>query len=215
MKVLVACEESQRVCIAFRQKGHEAYSCDLQACSGGHPEWHINDNVLKVNNGNCHFTTQDGVMHEIKGEWDLIIAHPPCTYLTIVGSQHLWLSENIRNEKRWAEMQQGAKFFMRLYNSMCKKICVENPLPVSYAKLPPYTQIINPWEHGEPFSKRTCLWLKNLPLLTPTKIIPKDKRITCMDSKWFNQGQWKNGERARLRSKTFIGIANAMAEQWG
>lgn len=214
MKVLVACEESQRVCMAFRNKGHEAYSADLQECSGGHPEWHIKGDVISLINGNAAFKTSDGTHRVIDSEWDLLIAHPPCTYLTVMGARHIWLSDVVPNTERFEKMREAAKFFMKFYNANCKKICVENPLPFSFANLPCYTQIINPYLFGEPYCKRTCLWLRGLPALVPTNIIPKEKRIPCMQSKWYNEGKSDN-ERARLRSKTFVGIANAMAEQWG
>ena len=149
MKVLVACEESQRVCNAFRKLGHEAYSCDIIECSGGYPEWHILGDALNVINGNCDFTTQDGEKHTIIGKWDLLIAHPPCTYLT----------------------NASKEFFMKFINADCDRICVENPVPLKIVNLPPYTQIIQPWQFGHPYSKRTCLWLKGLPKLEPTNII--------------------------------------------
>lgn len=202
MKVLVACEESQRVCTAFRTRGHEAYSCDILDCSGGHPEWHIKDDVLK---------------HLDEG-WDLIIAHPPCTYLTGAGAANI-----PKHPERIPLGFEAAEFFMKLYNAPCNRICVENPPPMKRFGLPPYTQLIHPYEFGELAIKPTCLWLKGLPELKPTKILDKSlipmsvwtysktgQRKSC--SKWFNCGK---KDRQIKRSKTFQGIADAMAEQWG
>ena len=152
MKVLVACEESQRVCIEFRKLGHEAYSCDIQDCSGGHPEWHIKDDTLKYLEG-----------------WDLIIAHPPCTYLTNCGAPSLFKGGKM-NEERYKKGLEAKKFFLKLLNAPCEKICVENPTPLRIFELPPHSQVIQPYFFGDPFQKRTLLWLKNLPLLIPTDI---------------------------------------------
>lgn len=154
MKVLVACEESQRVCISFRERGHEAYSCDIQNCSGGHPEWHIQGDALNVIN--------DG--------WDIIIAHPPCTYLTNASAVRMRVKGEIVQE-RYEKAMAAKEFFMQFLNADCPKICVENPVPLKLVGLPPYTQIIQPYQFGEPWSKRTCLWLKGLPKLEPTEII--------------------------------------------
>lgn len=197
MRVLVACEESQRVCIAFRNKGHEAYSCDIIDCSGGHPEWHIKDDVLKHLEG-----------------WDLIIAHPPCTYLTVAGASNI-----PRQPWRIEEGFKAAEFFMKLLNAPCEKICIENPVPMSRFGLPPYTQLIHPYEFGEPVSKRTCLWLKGLENLKPTNIldknsIPRYKWICKKTGKIHTTSSWYNTSKKR-RAKTFKGIAEAMAEQWG
>ena len=187
MKVLVACEESQVVCIAFRNKGHEAYSCDIQPCSGGHPEWHIQGDVLEHLN--------DG--------WDLMIAHPPCTRLCNSGVR--WLAER----SLWQEMRDAANFFRQflIAGQVIPKIAIENPIPHKYACLPKYDQIIHPWMFGHGETKATCLWLRGLPKLTPTNIVEgREQRI------------WKlppGAMRSKMRSKTFEGIANAMAEQWG
>ena len=202
MRVLVACEESQRVCISFREIGHEAYSCDIEPCGGGHPEWHIQGDALAVIN--------DG--------WDIIIAHPPCTYLTNVSAMRMRVNGEIVKE-RFEKAMQAKEFFMRFLNADCPKICVENPVPLKLVGLPPYTQIIQPYQFGEPWSKRTCLWLKGLPPLTPTEIVEDHQP-------WVNGGyKDKNGnykkfsgrnERdAKNRARTFWGIARAMAEQWG
>lgn len=220
MKVLVACEESQRVCIAFREKGHEAYSCDIIDCSGGHPEWHIKQDVLSILNPHqisnsfygIVFRTEDGEAHRIEGKWDLIIAHPPCTYLSNAGARFLYPKGEL-NKDRLRKGLAAKEFFMAFYNANCNKICIENPIPSKIYELPQYSQTVQPYEHGHPFSKKTCLWLKGLETLKPTNIIPKEKRqSTKIAGNWFNKG---GKERQRNRAKTFEGIANAMAEQWG
>lgn len=212
MKVLVACEESQRVCTAFRKKGHEAYSCDVIDCSGGHPEWHIKQDVLPLLNGNCNFKTEDKKQHEIKGEWDLIIAHPPCTYLSNAGARFLYPKGEL-NKDRQKKGLAAKEFFMAFYNAKCEKVCIENPIPSKIYELPKYTQTVQPYEYGHPFKKKTCLWLKGLETLKPTNIIPEEKRqSTKVAGNWFNKG---GKDRQRNRAKTFEGIANAMSEQWG
>lgn len=171
MKVLVACEESQRVCTAFRKRGHEAYSCDIIDQSGGQPEWHIMQDVLPLLNGNCEFETTDGTKHKLDGKWDLIIAHPPCTYLSNVGSPHLFnRNHSIKNMGRYKRGIEAKEFFMRFYNADCDKICIENPTPMRIWNLPKYTQAIQPYFFGDPYKKRTCLWLKGLNTLVPTDI---------------------------------------------
>ena len=212
MKVLVACEESQRVCIEFRKLGHEAYSCDIQECSGGHPEWHINGDVLNILNGNCNFITSDNLKHYIDGKWDLIIAHPPCTYLSNAGARFLY-PKGVLNEDRLKLGLEAKTFFMKFYNANCERIVIENPIPSKVFKLPPYTQTIQPYEFGHPFQKKTCLWIKGVQPLQPTDIIPKENRqSTKIAGNWFNKG---GKERQKNRAKTFPGIAKAMAEQWG
>lgn len=210
MKILVACEESQRVCTAFRKKGHEAYSCDLQACSGGHPEWHIMQDVIPLLNGNCEFETVDRTKHKIEGKWDLIIAHPPCTYLSNAGARFLY-PKGVLNENRLNLGLAAKEFFMKLYNADCEKICVENPIPSQVFGLPKYSQTVQPYEHGHPLKKKTCFWLKNLPLLQPTNIVDL-RESTKTAGNWFNKG---GKDRQKNRAKTFEGIAEAMAEQWG
>lgn len=210
MNVLVACEESQRVCIAFRAKGHNAFSCDIIDCSGGHPEWHIMQDVIPLLNGNCEFETVDGIKHKIGGKWDLIIAHPPCTYLSNAGARFLY-PKGVLNEERLQKGLEAKEFFMALYNADCEKICVENPIPSKVYELPPYSQIVQPYEYGHPFKKKTCFWLKNLPLLQPTNIVDV-RESTKIAGNWFNKG---GKDRQRNRAKTFSGIAKAMAEQWG
>lgn len=194
MKILIACEESQTVCKAFREKGHEAYSCDILPCSGGHPEWHIQDDVLKHLN--------DG--------WDMMIAHPPCTYLSNAGAVHLY-PKGVLNQERYKKGLKAKRFFLKLLNSKIPKICVENPVQSTIYKIPKYTQSIQPYQFGHPFSKKTCLWLKGLPELKPTKIV-EEKQSTKIAGNWFNKG---GKDRQINRSKTFEGIAKAMANQWG
>ena len=235
MNVLIACEESQRVCIAFRNKGHNAFSCDILPCSGGHPEWHICGDVLPLLNGNCVFRTMNGVKHIIDGKWDLIIAFPPCTHLAVSGAA--WF------EKKRADGRQkeGIEFFAKFLNADCDRIVIENPvgiisgdyipkwfpeLAVKYGFPIKPTQKIHPWMFGDNFSKTTCLWIKGLPTLTPLITEqPELEWFEWIDSKtgkkkrqpkWFADA-WKLSpeERSKVRSKTFPGIAKAMAEQWG
>ena len=212
MKVLVACEESQRVCAAFRERGHEAYSYDIIDQSGGHPEWHIVQDVLPLLNGNCEFKTTDGIKHKVDGKWDLIIAHPPCTYLSNAGARHLWKGHKL-NTERYEKGLKAKEFFLNFINADCDKICVENPIASKICELPQYSQIIQPYEYGHPYSKKTCLWLKGLQVLKPINIVPEEKRqSTKIAGNWFNKG----GKNRQInRAKTFPGIANAMAEQWG
>lgn len=220
MKVLVACEESQRVCTSFRELGHEAYSCDILECSGGHPEWHIQGDCLPILNGRCSFITQDGIIHYIQDKWDLIIAHPPCTYFSIAGSCRLFHKVNgisVLNEDRYKKLLESKDFFMRIYDCDCDKICIENPTPMKIANLPPSTQQIQPFFFGDPWRKRTLLWLKGLPCLIPTKIVePKEGNWVNADADLYKKGLKPKGVfGSRNRSKTFWGIAKAMAEQWG
>ena len=210
-RVLVACEESQTVCKAFRAKGFEAYSCDIQDCSGGHPHWHLKGDVLK---------------HINKG-WDLIIAHPPCTYLTVAGVRWLYNKDKTRNEDRYKKQTEALDFVRRLMNADCQRIAIENPVSVISSNIRKPDQIIQPWQFGHKASKSTCLWLKNLPLLQPTKIVEQGefKEWVCSTTgKVKRQTLWMYEaacnartptERACLRSKTFTGVAEAMAEQWG
>lgn len=199
MKVLIACEESGTIVEAFRNLGFtNVWSCDILPTSGKYPEWHIQDDVLK------HL--DDG--------WDLMIAHPPCTYLANSGVQHLK-----DNEERKKLMREAREFFMKLLNAPIEKIAVENPVPHKYADLPKYSQIIQPYEHGHEVMKKTCLWLKNLPLIKPTKIVGKGKKYIMKNGKsngsyWY-QRLTPGKNRAVIRSRTFPGIAKAMAEQWG
>lgn len=218
MKVLVACEESQRVCAAFRALGHEAYSCDIQECSGGHPEWHIMQDVIPLINGKCAFTTCDGKSHTIDRRWDILIAHPPCTYLSNAGARHLW-KNHVLNRERYEKGLTGKAFFMEFLNADCERICVENPVPSKVYELPRYTQTIQPYEFGHPYSKRTCLWLKNLPKLVPTETVEPIGTF-CPSGSYSHKHNAKHKglftkDRAKSRSKTFLGVAQAMAQQWG
>lgn len=183
MRILIACEESQTVCKAFRAKGHEAYSCDIMPCSGGHPEWHIQDDVLKhLNNG-----------------WDMMIAHPPCTHLAVSGAR--WFKDKQK------EQAEALKFVRKLLDTPIEKITLENPVSIISSRIRKPDQIIQPWQFGHGETKATCLWLKNLPLLKPTNIVEgRENRIHRMPP---------SEDRARLRSKTYEGIAQAMADQWG
>jgi hypothetical protein len=178
MRVLVACEESQRVCTEFRKRGHEAYSCDIVPCTGGHPEWHVCADVLPIINGQCKITTMDGSEHDIDSSWDLIIAHPPCTYLTNGGAVRMFRRETKQygvygkfqmvNVDRLKLGILARDFFMAIYNADCKAIAIENPVPMSIDMLPKYQQIIQPYMFGDPYSKKTCLWLKGLRPLRET-----------------------------------------------
>jgi site-specific DNA-cytosine methylase len=233
MKILVACEESQRVCEAFRKKGHEAYSCDIQECSGGHPEWHIRDDVLKVLKGG-QVITMDGMSHCVP-KWDMIIAFPPCTHLAVSGAA--WF------EKKRADGRQreGIEFFCNFLEVECEKVVIENPVGIiSGDYIPKYfpdlaerfnlpqkpTQIIHPWMFGDNYSKSTCLWEKGVKPLEPiVKVQPKLDWFEFTDRKtgkkkrqpkWYADAlKLPAEERAKVRSKTFPGIAQAMAEQWG
>ena len=221
MNILIACEESQRVCIAFRDKGHNAFSCDILSCSEGHPEWHICGDVLPLLNGNCVFRTMDGTQHKIEGKWDLLIAHPPCTYLTVTGNR--WFNEERYGNKarRRKELRnRAANFFMSFINADVDKIAVENPIGYMSTAYQKPTQIIHPYMFGDPARKATCLWLKGLPKLTPTNIVEpiiiRYQNGNGTDSPWHMETMnLPPMERAKVRSKTFPGIAKAMAEQWG
>lgn len=218
MKVLVACEESQRVCTAFREKGHEAYSCDIIECSGGHPEWHIRWDVLPLLNGNCSFLTCDGEMHTVNGKWDMIIAFPPCTYMSKAGARWMFPKAGEISQERLALAMDAKQFFLSCLNADCERIAVENPVPLKIVGLPIPSQKIQPYQFGHPFSKCTCLWLKGLPKLKPTSIVADYKPYLPSNTGVFSRG--KGGSRgvahdAKKRATTFKGIACAMADQWG
>lgn len=227
MRILVACEESQAVAIAFRERGHEAYSCDIQECSGGHPEWHIQGDVLNFLNSyvlfpgelpGIQFFTMDNEYHYFLGKWDMIIAFPPCTYMTNASAVRMRVNGEIQKE-RYEKAMQAKEFFMAFYNADCPKIAIENPTPMKLIGLPPYTQAIQPYEYGHPYSKRTCLWLKGLPNLVPTQIIKDHTPYVnggCKDAHGnYRRFQGRKERDPKIRSKTFPGIARAMAEQWG
>ena len=236
MKVLVACEESQTVCKAFRKRGHEAYSCDIIDCSGGHPEWHIRGDVLPLlhpkwyelnrdGEGNqwegYKFQTVDGKTHQFEGKWDLIIAHPPCTYLCMSSQKHC--NVEVYGQKaveRIVKRDEAVEFFMQFVNADCDKIAIENPVGVMTRYYRKADQYIQPLQFGHPTTKKTGLWLKNLPKLTPTKIVEQEFHISGTGrawDKWFWDSSviQDRAKRSRFRSKTFEGIAEAMAEQWG
>lgn len=204
MNILVACEESQTVCKCFRERGHNAFSCDLIKCSGGKPEWHIVADVLPLLNGNCSFETQNGDKHYITGRWDMIIAFPPCTYLTKSGACNLFNKDHsIKDYERFKRGIEAREFFFKIYNADCEKICIENPTPMKWLKLPQNYIVVQPYQFGHEFSKRTLLWLKGLPPLFNTLI--------CLEHTQFLAKVWTS----KKRSKTFLGIAKAMAFQWG
>ena len=210
MRVLIACEESQAVCKAFRELGHEAYSCDIQECSGGHPEWHILGDCLPILGGCCEVQTMDGISHEIPGKWDLIIAHPPCTKTSNAGAKHLWRGHKL-NIPRYYEGMCGKALFMAIWQADCEHVVIENPIPSAVFDFPPPTQVIQPYEHGHPVSKKTLLWERGVPPLMPSKVV--EPKANCHEAgTWFMKG---GKERQKNRSKTFPGIARAMAEQWG
>ena len=213
MNILIACEESQEVCKAFRAKGHNAFSCDLQECSGGHPEWHIMGDVLPLLNGHCFYNTMDNHYYRLDGKWDLIIAHPPCTDIAVSGAR--WFPEKQKDLRQ----QKACVFFMQIALANCEKIAVENPVGIMSSVYRKPDQIIQPYEYGHPAKKTTCLWLKNLPPLKPTEIVSpqlvsyqrKDGKVVTFSAD-YGSGNKGHGKR---RSKTYAGIAQAMAEQWG
>lgn len=209
MKILVACEESQRVCIAFRDKGHEEYSCDLEFCSGGHPEWHIWADVLPLLNGKCSFRTCDGQSHYVE-RWDMIIAFPPCTYLSKAGAVNLYRGHEL-NEDRYKLGLQARDFFMSILNADCDKICIENPVPMKVFEIPKPNQVVEPFYFGEPVSKKTYLWLKGLPFVCPTNVVEPIYTFNTYPLFCNSNGKY----RQKNRSKTFEGFARAMALTWG
>lgn len=217
MKVLVACEESQAVTIELRKLGHEAYSCDIEPCSGGHPEWHIQDDVIPLLNGKCSFKTVDGKCHAICRRWDMIIAFPPCTYLSNAGATWLYPQKGVLNQERYQKGLKAKEFFMNFYNADCEKIAIENPIQSKVYEMPKYDQIIQPYEFGHPYSKKTCLWVKGLPHLIPTEILNEYTQFVSSGSASRKGLKASDGMKstAKDRAKTFPGIAKAMAEQWG
>ena len=228
MKVLIACEESQRVCTEMRKFGHEAYSCDIQEPSGGHPEWHILGDVLKVINGHCEFTTMNGERHAIKERWDLIIAHPPCTYLSNVATRSHSLRctslDNINN--RTFKRVEAMQFFLNIANADCDRIAIENPVGVMNTCYRKPDQIIQPYYFAKDendsenyVTKATCLWLKGINPLTYKELPkPDNKRLFGVmpsgKAKTWEDSLCRAGGADKARSKTFPGIAKAMAEQW-
>ena len=203
-KILIACEESQAVTKEFRRLGHESYSCDILPCSGGHPEWHLQSDVTEI----------------LKEEWDMIIAFPPCTYLTVTGNR--WFNIKKYGDKaikRHADRKDAINFFM-LFATSANKVAIENPIGVMSSEWRKPDQIVNPYEFGDPYEKKTCLWLKGLPKLKTTNIVKPPERTKFKSGRtvpsWYAEA-WSlpKEERAKLRSKTFPGIAKAMATQWG
>ena len=229
MKVLVACEESQAVTKDMRKLGHEAYSCDIIECSGGHPEWHIMQDVLPLLNGNCEFNTCDGVTHRVDGKWDMIVAFPPCTYLTLSGNR--WFNVERYGEKaiqRHKDREDAIKFFMAFANADCDRVAIENPIGVMSSRFRRPDQIVQPWQFAlteeENTEKSTCLWLRGLEPLVPRVTQKPDLAYhewVTPDGKRKRQTMWyyntrclQHSQRASAASKTFPGIAKAMAEQW-
>ena len=204
MKILVACEESQAVTKELRLLGHEAYSCDILESSGGHPEWHLQQDVVPL----------------LKEKWDMIIAFPPCTYLTVTGNR--WFNIERYGDKaiqRYKDREFGIWFFKLFADADCEKIAIENPVGIMSTAWRKPDQIIQPWQFGDAYEKTTCLWLKGLPKLVPTNIVevPPRKKFDSGKSmpEWYASAfSLPKEERAKLRSKTFPGIAKAMAEQW-
>lgn len=218
MNVLVACEESQTVTKAFREHGHTAFSCDIIKPSGGHKEWHIRGDVTPMINGNCTFTTMDGSEHELTGKWDLIIAHPPCTYMSRAGAKWMYPTAGCINEDRLKLALDAKDFFMKFINADCDRICVENPRPLRVVALPKPTQVVQPYEYGHPYSKATCLWLKGLPPLVPTNVLSDFVPYLPSNTGGFSRGRGGSSGivgTAKNASKTFSGIAEAMVMQWG
>lgn len=199
----MACEESQAVTIELRKLGHEAYSCDIQECSGGHPEWHLKVDALEL----------------LKMHWDMIIAHPPCTYMSSAGACRMYPSMGKIDDERLAKALEAKEFFMKFFDADCKRIAIENPRPLKIVGLPKESQHIQPYEYGEPWSKLTYLWLKGLPPLMPTEIVSEYKPyVSCSTSRnkgnKAKSGMSRAGGAQKVRSKTFPGIAKAMAQQW-
>lgn len=229
--ILVACEESQAVTIELRNHGLEAYSCDIIECSGGHPEWHIMQDVLPLLNGCCSFKTMDGVEHTVESKWDMIIAHPPCTYLTVTGNR--WFNIERYGEKaiqRHKDRADAIDFFMTIANADCPKIAIENPIGHMSTAWRKPDQVIHPWQFAiceeDKTLKATCLWLKGLSPLVPIHTEkPEIEYFEWYDEKagrmkrqslWYYKTRTlPHAERATAASKTFPGIAKAMAEQWG
>lgn len=231
LNILVACEESQAVCKEFRKLGHNAFSCDLLPCSGGHPEWHFHQDVLEViaNKGGV---LQNGEFCFIDGNWDLMVAHPPCTYLAVSGAKWYYNPEDkdLPVEKRRphpkfpnrAKDKELAKdFFLALANADIPYIAIENPIGIMNTQWRKPDQTVHPYHFGDSAAKATCLWLKNLPPLEYTNVVDKGEYITLSSgkrmAKWYSDALTKSKtpeERRNLRSKTFIGFAKAVADQW-
>jgi len=203
VRVLVACEESQEVCKAFRALGHEAYSCDIQECSGGHPEWHLQQDVIPL----------------LSEKWDMIIAFPPCTDLAVSGARHF------AKKRADGRQQRSIEFFMQFVNADCLRVAIENPIGIMSSHYRKPDQIIQPYQFGDHARKSTCLWLKGLPKLEPTNVVDPGEIVrggysvgASLNYARDENGKilpWNDPRTAKARSKTFPGIAKAMAEQWG
>ena len=209
-KILIACEESQAITKAFRKLGFEAYSCDLLPSSGGHPDWHIQG---------------DAIAEAYSGKYDMMIAHPPCTYLAVSGARWLYNKDGSRNEERYKSQAEALDFVQQLMDAPIKHIAIENPISVISSNIRKPDQIVHPYMFGDKASKSTCLWLKNLPKLEPTDIVEKGefiefvskKGVKKRQAKWYYEALQKAKtpeERRTLRSKTFQGMADAIADQW-
>lgn len=248
MRILVACEESQATTKELRKLGHEAYSCDLLPCSGGHPEWHFKEDVMRIMNGwfdsnevtinenfdlkfnvwddKEEFEYEEHYIRQIGWEWDMMIAHPPCTFLAVSGARWLYNKDGSKNVERWENQAKALDFVQRLMDAPINKIAIENPISVISSQIRKPEQIVHPWMFGDKASKSTCLWLKNLPKLEPTDIVEKGEFVEWTDKKTGKtkrQAKWyldalkqakTPAERRTLRSKTFQGMAEAMAKQW-
>lgn len=217
MNILVACEESQAVTKELRKLGHIAFSCDIEPTSGNNAEWHIQQDVLPLLNGNCTFKTCDGEEHAINGKWDMIIAFPPCTYLSNAGACRLYPRKGQLNEERYKKGLEAKAFFLRFLEADCEKIAVENPVSSKVFEMPKHSQEIQPWQFGHPFTKKTRLWLRGLQPLKETNIVePQAPYVPSGTGRKLRDkyGAAKRGEDAKNRAKTFPGIAQAMAQQW-
>lgn len=229
--ILIACEESQTIANIFRDKGYNAFSADLQECSGGRPEYHIKGDCLPLLDGDCSFTTQDGNSHSVEGRWDLIIAHPPCTYLTVTGN--CWFNAKgyttlyrtnpaeaqAKADKRKKLREEAIDFFMKFTQCNCERIAIENPVGVMGTRYRKADQTIQPYQFGDKAEKLTCLWLKGLPKLTPTNEVEPPTRVVFASGKsmpqWYSKAaSLPPSERSKVRSRTFKGIAEAIVEQW-
>lgn len=206
MKILIACEESQTITNLYREKGYEAYSCDILDCSGGNPQWHLKG---------------DALTYAYSGEFDLMIAHPPCTYLAVSGARWMYNKDGSVNQERLSNQNKALEFVKKLMNAPIDRIAVENPISVISSKIRKPDQIVHPYWFGDKASKSTCLWLKNLPLLTATNMVDKGEKVYYKSGKshpkWYADALAKSKtpeERRKLRSKTFEGMAKAITEQW-
>lgn len=220
MRVLIACEESQAVCKAFRARGHDAYSADIQNPSGGHPEWHIKGDVLPIINGNCHFRTMDGELHEIAGTWDMIIAFPPCTDLAASGARHFARKRSDGSQER------SKNFFLAFTVANCPRIVIENPVGIMSTCYRKPDQIVQPWQFKDDYQKTTCLWfIGDVKQLVPYVTEKPDFQYhTWIDKKtgkikrqtqWYYDTRRAGKHRGKVASKTPAGLASAMSEQWG